>query len=192
MTIDDMVGRALTDLTEDLTPLPDPYGRAVLDSAAAGDGSVPRWGWAWWWRLAAGTILLPSRGGEPPVADAPSGWTAMHGWAERLADSPTRGTVGADRAFVADLADKIAERQRAGDYLVKAPVRQVKVLFVDDIGARRISFVAFALAQPDPTTNRIPPPTGSHHQAEALAAPSAVQSIGDGLGRSRPTSSRTM
>jgi hypothetical protein len=186
MTIDDMVGRALTDLTEDLTPLPDPYGRARTRfhrsrrrrRTALGASLVAA-------VLAAGAVLVPSRDGGPPVAASPSIPAALLGWAERLADSPTRGAVGADQAFVADFAGKLAARQRAGDYRVKVPVRQVKVLFADDIGTRRIAFVAFALAQPDPITEWpnasawFVAPRGA--TADALAAPSAVQSIGDGL-----------
>ncbi|MEO3745237.1 hypothetical protein [Plantactinospora sp. B5E13] len=186
MTIDDLVGRSLTEMTDGLRPQPDPYGRvrarfqrsrrrrrAAVGLCAAAALSVT-----------GATVIGPSRGGDLSATEPEPGWQSMLRWAERLAESPPRGAVGADSVFVADLADRIAERQRAGGYRVKAPVRHIKVLFVDDVGPRRIALVAFALAQPDTSTQWpnahawLVAPRGA--SAAALVATSSHQT-GDGL-----------
>ncbi|MEU5950101.1 hypothetical protein ABZ793_31785 [Micromonospora sp. NPDC047465] len=186
MTIDDLVGRALTEMTEGLRPQPDPYSRvrARLQRSRRRTRAAVGLCMAAVVSATGATVIGPSHGGGPPMIEPEPGWQTMLRWAERLADSPPRGAVGADPAFVADLANRISERQRAGAYRVKAPVRQVKVLFVDDIGSRRIALVAFALAQPDSSTQWpnahawFVAPRGA--SAEVLAAP-PDQGEGDGL-----------
>lgn len=186
MSIDELVGRTLTDITDGLTPMPDPYGRVHKRFRRSQRRRRTTLALSLVGVTLAGITIMPGKSGPPSVADPESiEWTYTYlWWAERLVDSPTRGAVGADTAFVADLARQVAEQQRADKYPVKAPVRQVKVLFVDDVGPYRIAFVAFVLAERDSdgwpnSSGWLTAPAGA--TAEALATSSYSETPGGGL-----------
>lgn len=186
MTVDERVRTALVDIADDVRPQPDPYGRLHARrrrvrrrrTAMAGGGLALV-------AIVAATLpLLPGRGG--PTVDNTDSMRSIHGWAEQLRKSPIRGAFGAaNPAYVAELAALVAAHQRAGEFQVKAPVSDVNVLYLDDVGGGRVAFVAFHLATPDPTTKWenasawfVAPPGAS---AAALADPGSTAGIGDGL-----------
>jgi len=194
MFIDEVVGRSLSELADGVKPMPDPYGRAVARlrrsrrrrlTAAVAAATM----------LAGAAAIVPGAARQPqlPAADAGSGWKLMQQWAQRLADSPVRGQVGQDKAFVADFAGRVLAHQQAGAYRRQWTVKEARVLFVDDIGPHRVAFVAFVLTTPDPKTQWphasawFRAPKGA--SAQDLADPSAVSQIGDGL---EPTAEQTL
>lgn len=153
MSIDELAGRSLAALAENLKPMPDPYGRAVAryrrsqrrKRAVLGVGVVAV-------SVLTAVALVPQTEGGPPVAEENSGWQNHLRWNQRLVDSPTRGVLGQDAAFVADFASQALENMRAGLYTRRWPVKEVKVVFLDDVGPKRVAFVAFVLTRPDPGT----------------------------------------
>jgi hypothetical protein len=186
MMADERIREALVEIADEVRPGPDPYGRlrvrrrrvqrrraavagAALTLAAIALVAVP---------------LLPQRVG--PSVDGDDAPRDIHQWAELLRNSPVRGKVGtSDPAFVAEFARLVSDRQRAGELRVTAPVGDVNVLFLDDIGTARVAFVAFHLTTPDPTTKLqnasawfVARPGAS--EAE-LASPNATMGIADGL-----------
>jgi hypothetical protein len=186
MTVDERVRTALVEIADDVRPQPDPYGRLHVRRrrvrrrrrAMAGAGLALV-------AVVAATLpLLPGRGG--PTVDDTDATRTIHQWAEQLRKSPVRGAFGAaNPAYVAELAQLVAEHQRAGAFRVKAPVTEVNVLYLDDVGGGRVAFVAFHLATPDPTTKWenasawfVATPDAS---AAELADPESTAGIGDGL-----------
>jgi hypothetical protein len=186
MMMDERIREALVEIADEVRPAPDPYGRlrirrrrvhrrravvagAGLAVAAAVGITVP---------------MLPDHAGRS-VSDSQSP-NDIHQWAERLRKSPIRGKIGAsDPSFVAEFTRLVADRQRAGEFRVTAPVSEVNVLFLDDIGSARVAFVAFHLATPDPTTKWenasawfVARPGAS---AAELASPNATAGVGDGM-----------
>jgi len=196
MSIDEVVGRSLAELTDGVKPMPDPYGRAVVRLRRSRHRRFTAVSVAALVTVLAGAAaIVPGygRGPQLPAADAGSGWKLMQQWAQRLADSPIRGQVGQDSAFVTDFAGRVLAQQQAGAYRRQWPVKEARVLFVDDIGPHRLAFVAFVLTTPDPKTQWphasawFRAPKGA--SAQALADPSAVSEIGDGL---EPTADLTL
>ncbi|MEV0269213.1 hypothetical protein AB0H43_10580 [Hamadaea sp. NPDC050747] len=182
MSVDEMVGRALRDLADEVRPEHDPYGRirvrhrrsrrrrtAVVATTVAG-------------ALAVAGAVAPGRAPEPPPA---TGFDAVRVWEQRLADTPVRGKVAlADPGYVAAVAQLVGERRRAGLYLGKYSVRQEKVLYVDDVGPWRIAIVALALTDPSPSSwthasATFVAPRGS--DAATLTRMEALRGYGDGL-----------
>jgi hypothetical protein len=186
MMTDERIREALVEIADDVRPAPDPYGRLRVRrrrvhrrrAAVAGAGLT----------LAAAAVVMapmlpgrvgPSIGGDDSPRD-------IHQWAELLRDTPVRGKVGtSDPAFVAEFTRLVSDRQRAGELRVTAPVSEVNVLFLDDIGTARVAFVAFHLTTPDPTTKWenasawfVARPGAS---VAELAGPNATAGIGDGL-----------
>ena len=136
MSIDELAGRSLTALTDGLRPMPDPYGRAMIryrrglrrKRAALGAGVVAT-------SMVIAAALLPPGERKPQPAEENSGWKNHLMWNQRLVDSPIRGTVGQDAAFVKEFGDRVLEHMQAGRYSRQWPVRQAKVLFLDDVHA---------------------------------------------------------
>jgi hypothetical protein len=184
VNLDERAIQVLRDASADLRPQPDPYRRVVARYRRT----------RLWWRatvglvlaavVAGGAALVPTFGDSPrPAPDDP--FTRYNAWNARLVESPTRGAVGADPAFVADFARRVFEHQTAGDYRGDPrSVREVRVLFLDDVGSRRLAHVAYVLTGPD--HNKWPYASISFvaargASAEQLADPAATTGTGDGL-----------
>lgn len=147
MTLDERVIKVLGDLTDDLTPEPDPYGRVRTRwrrrrrrrTAAASVGLVAL--------VAAGAMTAVRVQGDSapdPTNETDSNWSHVRTRAERLYQSPTRGGLAGDTAYVAALASTVAQKQPVGKY------REVRVLFLDDVGPYRVALVALARTSPTP------------------------------------------
>ncbi|WP_422769705.1 hypothetical protein ACN28C_23595 [Plantactinospora sp. WMMC1484] len=190
MMLDERVSRALTEMSEGLRPEPDPYARVLARhrrsrrrrAVAAGLCAVA---------VVASTgaaVALRGQGGGPDtVAVEPAGgWQRMVAWGQRLVDSPPRGAVGRDAGYVAALAESLRAEQAAGRFeRLTVPVREVRVLFVDDVGPYRVALAAFVRAAPDPGTQWVNAahwfvaPAGAGPQE--LGRASAGRSASDGL-----------
>ncbi|MCP2321964.1 hypothetical protein HDA40_000471 [Hamadaea flava] len=147
MSVDEMVGRALRDLADEVRPEHDPYSRirtrhrrsrrrrnAAVATTVAGALAV-----AW-------VTVGPQNAPEPPPA---TGFDAQRSWEQRLADTPVRGKLAAaDPGYLADVDRLIGEHRRGGLYLTRYAVRETHILYLDDVGPWRIAIVAFALADP--------------------------------------------
>ncbi|GLH96715.1 hypothetical protein [Phytohabitans aurantiacus] len=147
MTLDERVIKVLGDMADDLTPEPDPYDRVRARwrrrrrqrTAAASVGLVAL--------VAAGAMTAVRVQGDnaPNLADeSDSNWTHVQAWSERLYESPPRGGLAGDKMYLQALASAVAQQQPAGKY------REVRVLFLDDIGPYRIALVALARTAPTP------------------------------------------
>jgi len=183
VSVDEVVGRALRDLAEQVRPEQDPFGRVQarrrrsrhrrrgVVAATLVVALVATW-----------LVARPHRTPEPPPA---TGFDAVRIWAQRLADTPVRGQVAAaDPAYVAEVARLIGDHRRDGVYLTQYSIRTVQILFVDDIGPWRIAIVALPLTDPSPTSwthaeavFRAPRGAG----ADELTRTESLQGYGDGL-----------
>ncbi|GAA1898588.1 hypothetical protein [Asanoa iriomotensis] len=185
MTVDERVHDALTDLADGVRPAPDPYGRLRTRHRRV----QRQRGLAAGLALAAVTAVgavVPTLDREGPTAADIDRTQSVNAWAERLRNSPVRGAVGsAEPAYVAELERMVAEHQRAGAFRVTAPVSEVNVLYLDDIGGARVAFVAFHLATPDPATSWANSSAWLVARAGApateLADPLSIAGGGDGL-----------
>ncbi|SNS74640.1 hypothetical protein SAMN05421812_101632 [Asanoa hainanensis] len=151
MTVDERVHAALVDLADEVRPAPDPYGRlrARLRRVRRRRAGLAGAGLALIALVAATLPLLPSRE-DPAVVERPRD---IHQWAEELRHSPVRGAVGTtDPAFVELFGALVYERVQVGAYGSIAPVSEVNVLYVDDIGSTRVAFVAFHRRTPNPVS----------------------------------------
>jgi hypothetical protein len=195
MTLDERVVRILDEMTEDLIPAPDPYGRVRARyrrrqrrrMVLAGLGVVAA--------LLVGAVpfLRADRGAAPDVAAAPARDPRL-AWAQRMADSPPRGAVARDTSYLSDLAARLLVNQHRGYYEPKMDVVDVRVLFVDDLGAHRVALAVFRQARAEPDLSPYLSVWLVDHKgasAERLARPEAtnqthmglepVESIGIGL-----------
>jgi hypothetical protein len=147
MTLDERVIKVLGDLTDDLTPEPDPYGRVRTRwrrhrrrrTAAASVGLVAL--------VAAGAMTAVRVQGDSapnPTDESNSNWTHVQAWSERLYESPVRGGLAGDKVYVLALTTTVAQQQPQGQY------REVRVLFLDDVGPYRVALVALARTAPTP------------------------------------------
>jgi hypothetical protein len=192
MTPDERVGRVLAEMTEDLKPGPDPYGRVrarhrrlVRRRAAAAGLAVAAVASVVGARIGdAG----PDRGlDQPPVSESDQQWSNVVAWSDRLFDSPPRGTVSSDHAYVTALGERMLQEQRSGHLPLKTPAREVRVLFVDDVGDFRVALVAFARANPQPNfwpQAAVWLAARRGASVQELSTPSAVRGSSDGLGPS--------
>jgi hypothetical protein len=188
MTIDERVGRILSEMSGDLTPDPSPYARVLARYrrrqrqriAVAGLATVA---------VVAGAgfaVTGPGRGGDPDTSASSSGqsWQNELAWSERLAASPPRGAVARDAGYVAAVSQRMLQEQRAGQLKWKTPMTAANVLFVDDVGSFRIALVAFVRADPEPNgwPHRevwLVAPKGA--SAKTLASTASIRDMGDGL-----------
>jgi hypothetical protein len=142
MTLDERVIKVLGDLTDDLTPEPDPYGRVRTRwrrhrrrrTAAASVGLVAL--------VAAGAMTAVRVQGDSapnPTDESNSNWTHVQAWSERLYESPVRGGLAGDKVYVLALTTTVAQQQPQGQY------REVRVLFLDDVGPYRVALVGLVL-----------------------------------------------
>ncbi|MCW6007554.1 hypothetical protein K1W54_23840 [Micromonospora sp. CPCC 205371] len=147
MTLDERVIKVLGDMTDDLTPEPDPYGR--VRTRWRRSGRPPAGG------AAAGLGALVAAGGLPrgraqrdsvpdPTSETNSNWNHVQAWSERLYESPARGGLAGDKVYVLALATSVAQQQPPGEY------REARVLFLDDVGPYRVALVALARTAPTP------------------------------------------
>ncbi|GIG91269.1 hypothetical protein Pen02_62050 [Plantactinospora endophytica] len=167
-------------MTEQLTPVPDPYARVLARhrrmlrrrAVAAGLAVVAV--------LVVTGVVVAGTGhrGTPdgsvvatPKPTTPEGRAQV--WVDRLVQSPPRGAVGGDSAYMTALHQKIRTEQEAGRFAqLTMPMRDVRVLFVDDVGPVRVAFVAFVMAEPDPDSGTAN--AGRWLVAEAGAAPEVL------------------
>ncbi|MET8042140.1 hypothetical protein ABZU25_14930 [Micromonospora sp. NPDC005215] len=199
MTVDEEVGQTLAELSRTLTPQPDPYGRARARYRRERQRRLGGLALALVVSLggAAFAIADPGRTTQPPAGSTES-IAPVLAWSNKLLQSPPRGVVGQDSDYVRQLSELLLAAQRRGGFprltvplnMLDKPsalkaMTTVKVLFVDDVGGRRIALAAFVRDQPDPATNW---PSAAMWlvadegaSAEKLATPAAVHSVGDGL-----------
>ncbi|TWJ21372.1 hypothetical protein [Micromonospora endolithica] len=189
MTVDEELSRALDDLTRGLTPQPDPYGRVVARHRRARQRRAVGLTTAVVVSLTGAVVAVggPGTPAQPPPADSTDPVPPVLAWSEKLLQSPPRGAVARDAAYVRGLTDLLSAAQRSGDIarLRGVPVREVRVLFVDDVGGRRIALAAFVREEPDPNTGWpsaavwLVAPEGA--DAEELADSNAIRSVSDAL-----------
>ncbi|MEU8182924.1 hypothetical protein AB0B85_05480 [Micromonospora sp. NPDC049044] len=194
MTVDEEVGQALAELSRTLTPQPDPYGRARARYRRDRQRRLGGLALALVVSLggAAFAIADPGRTTQPRPADSTETIAPVLAWSNKLVQSPPQGVVGQDRDYVDQLAQLLSAAQRQGAFpRLTLPLQMldepntVKVLFVDDVGGRRIALAAFVRGRPHPGIDW---PSASiwlaadeGASAEQLASPAAVHSVGDGL-----------
>lgn len=87
-------------------------------------------------RGAALPVFGGASGAPSAPADLPSG-QPLTPWVQRLLESPTRGPLAADTAFVERLATLLADRP-----IGAVPGGHIKILFVGDVGDSRIVLAA--------------------------------------------------
>ncbi|MBE1490094.1 hypothetical protein [Plantactinospora soyae] len=154
MVPDQRIGRLLTEMTEDLTPRPDPYGRVLARHRRGRRRAITGTFCAVVLVAATGVAIAgtgPGGWSDAPPAATQEPWENTLAWGDRLARSEPRGTVGADAGYVATLADTLMAEQRAGRFdRLTEPVQEVRVLFVDDVGPHRVALAAFVRAEPVP------------------------------------------
>ncbi|GAB3977483.1 hypothetical protein V1634_14005 [Plantactinospora veratri] len=157
MSLDEEVRRTLAEMTEELRPVPDPYARVLARhrrivrrrAVAAGLAVVAV-------LTATGVVVSTGLGRR----GTPDGGTATAkpatpeetrlAWIERLLQSPPRGALGADRDYVAALSQKVRQEQAAGRFAeLTGAMRDIRMLYVDDVGPHRVAFVAFVRAEPE-------------------------------------------
>jgi hypothetical protein len=153
VTVEERVGRILAEMTEDLRPLPDPHGRVRAGLRRRRRRRLTAIG------LAALTVLSASavawaggpdrRVDDPAVREREQGWARVMEWSRRLMDSPPRGAVAADAAYVGAVEEKVLEEYRRGR--TGQDSSEARVLFADDVGPYRIALVALvrAVQKPD-------------------------------------------
>jgi hypothetical protein len=188
MTVDERIHEVMVEVADEVRPAPDPYGRLHARrrrvrrrrAVAAGSSLVVAVA------AAAAIVLTPGGGGGPTVdSDGNDPMRSINQWSEKVRTTPTRGELAAkDPAYATELARLVAEHQRAGAYMVKAPVTEVNVVFVDDVGNARLALVAFHLAKPGQagwvnSNAWLVAPKGA--SPAELAAPESISSIGVGL-----------
>ncbi|MGN9909023.1 hypothetical protein ACTMTJ_15880 [Phytohabitans sp. LJ34] len=155
MVVEERISRILAEMAEDLRPLPDPYQRARAGLRRRRRRQLMGLG------LAAVTLLSATgavvaggsarRVDETAVREPDPGWPQVVEWARRLADSPRRGAVAADRGYVAAVEGKLLEDHRRGSIgPAGTALSNVRVLFADDVGDHRVALVALVRADPAP------------------------------------------
>ncbi len=151
MTIDELKA-GFTRLAEPVVPREDPYGRLLrrfrrtrrvrlagwTSAAAAGIATalaVP---------LLAQGVSAPA---PSPTVNADGVYLGTDGvyhaavpvWIQRLLDTPTRGSLAHDKAFIGALTGAV----QPGMFGVAADMRDKTVLFAGDVGTYRVALVAF-------------------------------------------------
>lgn len=139
---------ALARLAEPVVPGEDPYGRLMRRHRnsrrrllAGGIGAVVA-------AALAGLVLGPlgpAMTADPPEVVDPSASPfvrryhseAITPWVRKLIESPTRGSLAADREFVDDLAARLRQRD-----VTVVPDGTVKILFAGDVGTARLVVAA--------------------------------------------------
>ncbi|MFI6784017.1 hypothetical protein [Micromonospora sp. NPDC050276] len=199
MTVDEELGRALTELTKRLTPEPDPYGRV---RARYRRGRQRRLGGLALALVVAtgGTAFAvagPGRTTQPPPTDSTESIAPVVAWSNKLLQSPPRGAVAQDSHYVRQLSDTLLSAQRRGDFPrlsvpltdslppEPVPVSAVKVIFVDDVGGKRIALAAFVREKPDQVTGwpsaAVWLVADAGASAAKLASTASVQGVSDAL-----------
>lgn len=144
MSVDEL-RHGLARIASSVVPDEDPYGRLLRHARRR-----RRYRWAGAGTLLAGVLatalVVPATGvgGLPSWRRGPaggSGYPVTSDWAWRLLDSPTRGSLAADRSLVDELT-RVFDRDRdhAG---MSAALPTVKVLFADDTAGVRTVVVAY-------------------------------------------------
>ncbi|GAA3776469.1 hypothetical protein GCM10022225_75550 [Plantactinospora mayteni] len=187
MGSDERIGLILTELTEDLRPQPDPYGRVLARHRRGRRRALTATLCAVALLATVGivvTTLRPGGGAAPEPAASQSAGARMLAWADRLARSEPRGRIGTDQGYRTSLAETLLADARAGRLpRLTTPVREVRVLFVDDVGPHRVAFAAFVFTGPD---SRGWPNAMAWMVADQGAGPqelarTAAERFGDGL-----------
>jgi hypothetical protein len=155
VTIDERVSRILTEMTEDLKPMPDPYGRVLARDRRRRRRRTATAGLIVVALLAGVAVTAGGSGGTPDeaaVSESDRNWRNTLTWSERLAKAPPRGAVARDAGYVAALSVRLLQAQHRGEMGPKTPVTAASVLFVDDVGPYRIALAAYLRADPDPSS----------------------------------------
>ncbi|MBV1848754.1 hypothetical protein [Catellatospora tritici] len=136
----------LARLAAPVVPAEDPYGRLMRRRRRSQRNRLAGFGSALVAALVA-VLLSPlaQPGAAPSPNPTPSGGEnpgphvearEITPWVRRLIESPVRGSLAGDTAYLAELTAKVAEHDT---YNMKG---QDKVLFVGDVGKQRIAIVA--------------------------------------------------
>ena len=143
-------------IADGVTPRPDPYGRllrrrrlgwlrlGVLTGVAAT-------------AVAGGVVAVAPVGSPEPTPTSTPTFQGELRWAASIIDAPARGSLAADEAFTADLANRIEQRSRDGEHpmfedLNGRPMGEVeaRVVFAEDIDDTRL--VVLTLQRPSLTS----------------------------------------
>ena len=134
-------------LAEPVVAMEDPYGRLLRRARRSRRARLT----GWLSGLAAAIVavlvtpLLVQSTGTPSPDPTPSpGVDDLRGggisqWVRRLLDSPVRGSLGHDTAFLTTLTDRLAPQ----DFGLSPELNQKTVLFAGDAGSYRAVLVAF-------------------------------------------------
>lgn len=156
MSVDEELSRALADMTRTLKPQPDPYGRIRARYRRTRRRRTTGLAMAVVVSFTGGAFAVAGPAGTPPPppsVDSDGSFQRYLAWGEKLLQSPPRGAVAQDPDYVRTLGETLLAAQQRGEFeRLTAPVRTVKVLFVDDVGGRRIALAAFVRNEPDPGT----------------------------------------
>jgi hypothetical protein len=136
MTLEEDVRAAFARVVEPVVPEPDPMGR-LLKRRRRRRGVVVSSVVVV--LCAAVTVGLAGRSRSGPHVSVGDEYTITSSWTRRLLDAPTRGNLAGDKALV----DALRRGARAA-MRPPAPLERTHVLFVGDVGARRVLAVAFS------------------------------------------------
>ena len=134
-------------LAEPVVAMEDPYGRLLRRARRSRRARLT----GWLSGLAAVIVavlvtplLVQSTGTPPPVPTPSPGVDDLRGggispWVRALLDTPVRGSLAGDRAFLSTLTDRLSPR----DFGFSPELNQRTVLFAHDDGGYRVVLVAF-------------------------------------------------
>jgi hypothetical protein len=144
MTTDQLVRRALRDLTENVQPDPEPAARVRRRLRKSRQRRGIGASLATVVAVGVGWAVVPSSIGD----DSGPSLTPRQVWSQRLYEAAPRGGVAStDPDFVQALEDEAERAANSG--LGEDHVRAPRVLYADDIGTHRIAIVAFELTGSD-------------------------------------------
>ncbi|MEK8109018.1 hypothetical protein NKG94_37780 [Micromonospora sp. M12] len=198
MTVDEELGRALTELTRTLT-------RSRTRTVGSGRGTGERgsdvsvaWAWRWWSPWAARPSRSPGRAGprsrHQPTRPIPSRqwWSGRTSSSSRRRAVPWPGRpvcppglrrpVGGPASWGLPASVAAAQREFSPS---PVPLTGVKVLFVDDIAGKRIALAALVREEPDRVTGwpsaAVWLVADEGASASELASTASIQRVSDAL-----------
>jgi hypothetical protein len=131
-------------LADPVVPAEDPYQRLLRRARRSRRGRIA----AWTSVIAAGVVaalltpLLVQASGSPeptPSVDVQDGF-ALTPWVQRLLNSPTRGSLAADRGLISTLTDRLPPQV----FAFSPELGRRKVLFAGDVGTYRVVLLAYS------------------------------------------------
>ena len=145
MTVDELRA-GFARLAEPVVPMADPYGRLLRRAQRSRRARLAGWlsGLAAALVAVLVTPLLVQASGPTPTPMPSPGVDDLRGaaispWVRQLLDTPVRGSLANDKAFLSTLTDGLAP----GDFGFSPELNQRTVLFAGDTGGYRAVLVAF-------------------------------------------------